>query len=119
MANESQHLLIFGVPKINIQQELKKRVERFGAIEHIRNVTQDISESSFPLEAFTEVYWIKFREIVNARKCKRYLDAKQFYGGILHISYAPEYETQCELRDKLHKRMLEVKHRQEVNSKFK
>ncbi|TMW44112.1 hypothetical protein DOY81_010805 [Sarcophaga bullata] len=61
------------------------------------------------VEQFTEVYWVKFHRIIDARKCKRFLDAKEFYGGILHISYAPEYESKEELKEKLNQRTFEIK----------
>ncbi|KAM7344700.1 RNA-binding protein 48 isoform 3-T3 [Cochliomyia hominivorax] len=32
VANESQNLLIFGVPKINLIQELKQKLSRFGGL---------------------------------------------------------------------------------------
>lgn len=110
MASESQNLLIFGVPKINLLQELKQRLLRFGKLYHVRNVTTEMIERQLELEQFTEVYWAKFYKIYEARKCKRFLDAKEFYGGILHISYAPEYETISELKEKLQKRKLEIEY---------
>lgn len=120
VANESQNLLIFGVPKINLVQELRQRLSRFGKLTHIRNVTQEMLEKQLEIEQFTEVFWSKFQKIYDARKCKRFMDAKEFYGGILHISYAPEYETKEELKDKLQKRKLEIEYtlkRNEVDGK--
>ena len=35
------------------------------------------------------------------RKAKRKLDNRSFFGGILHIAYAPEFETVEETREKL------------------
>ncbi|XP_005188417.1 RNA-binding protein 48 [Musca domestica] len=117
VANESLHLLCFGVPKINLHNELKHSFRRFGELCHVRNVTQELLDQGAELEAFTEVFWIKFKKIFNARKAKKFLDAKEFYGGILHISYAPEYETVEELREKLNHRMAEVQYRLKVNDK--
>ncbi|KNC33318.1 hypothetical protein FF38_06059 [Lucilia cuprina] len=108
VASESQYLLIFGVPKINLLQELKQRLQRFGKLYYVRNVTTEMLERQLELEQFTEVYLAKFYKIYEARKCKRFLDAKEFYGGILHISYAPEYESKEELKDKIQKRKLEI-----------
>lgn len=118
MANESQNLLIFGVPKINLLQELKQRLSRFGKLEHARNVTKDIIEKELDLEPFTEVYWVKFCKIFESRKCKRFMDAREFYGGILHISYAPEYETAEELKEKILKRSQEVKYQLKRNDQY-
>lgn len=58
----------------------------------------------YPSEEFTEVYWIRYRQIQNARIAKRKLDNYSFYGGNLHICYAPEYESVDETREKLQDR---------------
>lgn len=42
------------------------------------------------------------------RIAKRFLDGKNFFGGILHVFYAPELETIAETRQKLHQRNREV-----------
>lgn len=60
------------------------------------------------LEAFTDVFAAKFERLEVARRAKRMLDARQFYGGILHISYAPERESLQELREKMLQRRQEV-----------
>ena len=38
------------------------------------------------------------------RAAKRKLDDWSFYGGVLHVCYAPEYETVQETREKLQDR---------------
>uniref|UniRef100_A0A034VF61 RNA-binding protein 48 n=1 Tax=Bactrocera dorsalis TaxID=27457 RepID=A0A034VF61_BACDO len=116
VANESKHLLVFGVPRINLKQEIKCKLKRCGDIEFIQCVTEEVAKK-VELEAFTDVYHVKFTKVQTARFAKRYLDAQEFYGGILHISYAPEYETTNELREKLLQRKAEIKHRQQVNEK--
>lgn len=97
------------MPKINLLQELKQRLLKFGKFYHVRDITTDILAKQMDVEQFTEVYWVKFHRIFDARKCKRFLDAKEFYGGILHISYAPEYESKEELKEKLSQRTFEIK----------
>lgn len=45
VANESKHLFIFGVPKINLQNELKRKLTNFG--EHtLKCVTNEIHKIS-------------------------------------------------------------------------
>lgn len=51
---------------------------------------------------------VKFVEAANARKAKKFLDATNFYGGILHISYAPELESIEDTRTKLQRRAEDV-----------
>ncbi|XP_011186319.2 RNA-binding protein 48 [Zeugodacus cucurbitae] len=116
VANESKHLLVFGVPKINLKQEIKCKLKRCGDIEFIQCVTEEIAKK-VELEAFTDVYHVTYTKVQAARRAKRYLDAQEFYGGILHISYAPEYETTEELRQKLLQRKVEINYRQKVNEK--
>ncbi|XP_036331138.1 RNA-binding protein 48 [Rhagoletis pomonella] len=116
VANESNHLLVFGVPKINLKQEIKCKLQRCGELEFIQCVTEEVAKK-VELEAFTDVFHVKFAKVQLARLAKTYLDAQEFYGGILHISYAPEYETIDELRQKILLRKVEVKHRQRVNEK--
>lgn len=67
------------------------------------------------LEAFTDVFAVQFDRLEQARRAKRQLDAKQFFGGVLHISYAPERETSQELREKLVQRRKEIAYRIQRN----
>lgn len=87
---------------------------------------------------FTDCYHIVFQKLHVARKAKKNLDARSFYGGnhrykctnvifvwinvfwyllgILHISYAPEYESTNDVKDKLQQRISEVNYRIRINS---
>lgn len=49
-----------------------------------------------------------YKTIQSARAAKRFLDNKSFYGGILHVCYAPEYETVDDTREKLLQRNKDV-----------
>ncbi|KAL9912465.1 RNA-binding protein 48 [Glossina fuscipes fuscipes] len=119
VASESQYLLIFGVPKINLIQELKNKLRQFGSLENLKNITEKwVQTLSYELEPFTEVYCVKYKKVEEARRCKRYLDAREFYGGILHISYAPEYETLEELKSKLQQRAYEINCRIKSNQNY-
>ncbi|KAJ6410211.1 hypothetical protein OIU84_009662 [Salix udensis] len=59
-------------------------------------------------EQFTDVYWIKFRLVSNARFAKRKLDESIFLGNPLQVSYAPHFETVSDTKDKLEGRKKEV-----------
>lgn len=63
------------------------------------------------LELFTDVFSVEFVKLHEARKAKKQLDAKSFYGGTLHISYALENESVADCRSKLLQRQKEVKFR--------
>ncbi|KAM9494567.1 RNA-binding protein 48 isoform 1-T1 [Clarias gariepinus] len=95
---ESQFLLVQGVPAIGVMTELVQLFALYGVIEEYRVLDE------YPAEEFTEVYLMKFQKLTSARAAKRNTDEKSFYGGILHVCYAPEYETVEDIRKKLQDR---------------
>ncbi|CAG4970175.1 unnamed protein product [Colias eurytheme] len=102
ITKESNHLLIFGVPSLNLRQETKALFTKFGKLLQFAISTQH------PAEMFTENYHAQFEKIQSARLAKKMLDAKNFYGGSLHICYAPELETLNETKEKLLQRKRDV-----------
>ncbi|OAD52901.1 RNA-binding protein 48 [Eufriesea mexicana] len=92
--DESKHLMICGVPKLQLGEELKKLVEPYGNIKKLHVVPD------YPTEEFTEAYYVLI--------AKRFIDGKNFYGGSLHVFYAPELETISETRAKLLQRQRDV-----------
>lgn len=122
-------MLVFGVPRINLAKELTAKFKRFGEVScsictqkmaqenckyrliPVIDGSPDPSVCILPadeLEQFTDCYLVKFVAGENARKAKKFLDATSFYGGVLHISYAPELETIDETRAKLQRRAQDV-----------
>ncbi|XP_056642153.1 RNA-binding protein 48 [Diorhabda sublineata] len=99
---ESQHLYIYGVPSIGLRNELKQLCTKYGQVLSI-TVVADASN-----ELFTECYHVRYQRIQSARIAKRLLDTKSFYGGILHVCYAPECETIQETKNKLLQRKRDV-----------
>ncbi|XP_074048911.1 RNA-binding protein 48-like [Macrotis lagotis] len=95
---ESRYLLVQGVPAVGVMKELIEQFALFGAIEQYNALDE------YPAEEFTEVYLIKFQKLQSARIAKRKLDERGFFGGLLHVCYAPEFETVQETRDKLQER---------------
>ncbi|KAG4385225.1 hypothetical protein AAZX31_12G048300 [Glycine max] len=59
-------------------------------------------------EKYTDVFWIKFRLVNNARFAKRKLDDFVFFGNKLQVSYAPQFESLSDTMDKLEGRRREV-----------
>ncbi|KAG8443151.1 hypothetical protein GDO86_011817 [Hymenochirus boettgeri] len=78
--------------------ELVKLFALYGTIEEYNPLDE------YPAEEFTEVYLIKFQRLQSARVAKRKLDESSFFGGLLHVCYAPEFETVQETREKLQER---------------
>ncbi|XP_059113315.1 RNA-binding protein 48 [Peromyscus eremicus] len=95
---ESQYLLIQGVPAVGAMKELVERFALYGAIEQYNALDE------YPAEEFTEVYLIKFVKLQSARIAKKKMDEQSFFGGLLHVCYAPEFETVEETRKKLEER---------------
>ncbi|XP_044179793.1 uncharacterized protein LOC114955329 [Acropora millepora] len=93
---ESKYILVQGVPAVGASKELVELFALYGAISHYW--------MTYPAEPFTEVYWIKFQRISSARVAKKRLDNRSFFGGILHVCYAPEFETVEDTREKLQER---------------
>ncbi|XP_008072032.1 RNA-binding protein 48 isoform X1 [Carlito syrichta] len=99
---ESQYLLIQGVPAVGAMKELVERFALYGAIEQYNALDE------YPAEDFTEVYLIKFVNLQSARTAKRKMDEQSFFGGLLHVCYAPEFETVEETRKKLEERKVYI-----------
>lgn len=60
------------------------------------------------IESFTETYHAVFDSIQSARIAKKMLDTKNFYGGSLHVCYAPEFESLSQTRQKIWQRQREI-----------
>lgn len=95
---ESKYLLVQNIPIVNATQELLQLFALYGEIDEYRLL------KDYPREQFTEVYWIKYKRIQSARFGKKKLDNRSFFGGLLHVCYAPEYETVDDVREKLNER---------------
>ncbi|KAK9869658.1 hypothetical protein WA026_003406 [Henosepilachna vigintioctopunctata] len=102
IASESQHLYVYGVPKIHLRNELKSLFNKYGQILNI-HVVADVK-----VELFTECFHIQYKRIQSARIAKRLVDNKSFYGGVLHVCYAPEHESLEETKLKLQQREKDV-----------
>lgn len=94
--------MICGVPKLQLGEEIRKIVEPYGIIKKIHIVPD------YPTEKFTEAYYVQYDRIQSARIAKRFVDGKNFYGGSLHVFYAPELETVSETKAKLLQRRRDV-----------
>lgn len=101
--DESSHLLVTGVPALNLFRELKTKFLHFGEFKQFVLIPDYPSE-----EQFTETYHVQYKRIQSARIAKRLLDGVEFYGGLFHIFYAPEYETLIETKQKLVQRQKDV-----------
>ncbi|CAL8110439.1 unnamed protein product [Orchesella dallaii] len=116
--DESQHLLVHDVPSIGLTNEIKRLTAKFGVTEEVKML------SDYPCtNEFTNVYYVKYRHLREARQAKKRLDNRSFFGNLLHVCYAPEMETPVECRRKLNERFSFVqkcfKPRRDCKSQFR
>uniref|UniRef100_A0A8D8V813 RNA-binding protein 48 n=1 Tax=Cacopsylla melanoneura TaxID=428564 RepID=A0A8D8V813_9HEMI len=100
--HESNHLLIYGIPQIELHEEVTRLCRRYGEIKPVEYVNYEDKEE------FTDVFHVTYKRIQSARFAKKQIDTKNFYGNVLHVFYAPELETISETRNKLITRRKEV-----------
>ncbi|XP_046397329.1 uncharacterized protein LOC124164171 [Ischnura elegans] len=100
--DESPHILVFGVPSLGLQDDLRRVSSKFGDIKSI------VVVPGYTIDEFTDTFHIQYSRIQSARHAKRKLDGLSFYGGVLHVCYAPEMETIAETRAKLIQRRKDV-----------
>lgn len=92
---ESRYLLISNVNAVGASEDLKDACLEYGDIADFYAV------DGYETEEFTETYLVKFERIQSARITKKKLDERSFFGAVLHVCYAPEFETVFETRHKI------------------
>ncbi|XP_043703814.1 RNA-binding protein 48 isoform X2 [Telopea speciosissima] len=102
VCDESRYLIVRNVPALGCGDELLKLFGSYGEIEECKPMDEE------DCEPFTDVYWIKFVQVSNARFAKRKLDEFVFYGNRLQVSYAPYFESLSDTKEKLEGRRKEV-----------
>lgn len=96
---ESCYLLITNVNAVGAAEDLKDACLEYGDIADYHAV------DGYETEPFTEAYLVKFVRIQSARIAKKKLDERSFFGAVLHVCYAPEFETVDETRGKIEDRL--------------
>ncbi|KAJ6797174.1 Uncharacterized protein M6B38_110420 [Iris pallida] len=102
VCEESKYLIVRNVPALGCGDELSNLFASYGAILECKPMDAE------DCEAFTDVYWIKFSQVSNARFAKRKLDESVFLGNRLQISYAPQFESLSDVKEKLEGRRNDV-----------
>lgn len=102
VCDESRYLIVRNVPALGCGDDLLKLFSTYGEVEECKPMDAE------DCEEFTDVFWIKFRLISNARFAKRKLDEYVFLGNRLQVSYAPQFENPDDTKDKLECRRKEV-----------
>ncbi|XP_063938544.1 uncharacterized protein LOC108197814 isoform X2 [Daucus carota subsp. sativus] len=96
------YLIVRNVPALGCGDELLKLFGSYGEVEECKPM--DAEEC----EEYTDVFWIKFCLVNNARFAKKKLDEHVFFGNRLQVSYAPQFESLSDTKDKLEGRRREV-----------
>ncbi|CAN1320863.1 RNA-binding protein 48 [Linum perenne] len=97
-----RYLIVRNVPALGCGDELMNLFATYGDVEEVKPMDEE------DCEEFTDVYWIKFRLANNARFAKRKLDDSAFLGNKLQVSYAPQFESVSDTKEKLEGRRNEV-----------
>ncbi|XP_063587318.1 RNA-binding protein 48-like [Penaeus indicus] len=100
--DESRFLILTGIPAIRIRTEVESLCLKYGHVEFIQPLPD------YPCEAYTEAALVKYARVKSACFAKAQLDGKSFYGGVLHVFYAPELESVGDTREKLQERRKSV-----------
>ncbi|KAM0943132.1 putative RNA-binding protein [Dioscorea sansibarensis] len=102
VCDESRYLIVRNVPALGCGDELCNLFRSYGEVEECKPMDAE------DCEPFTDVYWIKFVQVNSARIAKRKLDESVFLGNRLHVSYAPDFESLSDTKEKLEGRKKEV-----------
>ncbi|KAL0897486.1 hypothetical protein Bca101_081447 [Brassica carinata] len=104
VCDDSRYMVVRNVPALGCSYDLMSLFTTYGYGEVEECKPLDAEDC----EEFTDVFWLKFRLISNARFAKRKLDESVFLGNRLQISYAPEFESHSDTKDKLETRRKDV-----------
>ncbi|CAA7053440.1 unnamed protein product [Microthlaspi erraticum] len=102
VCDESRYLIVRNVPALGCGDDLMRLFTTYGEVEECKPMDAE------DCEEFTDVYWIKFQLISNARFAKRKLDESIFLGNRLQVSYAPQFESLDDTKNKLETRRKQV-----------
>ncbi|CAI9775382.1 unnamed protein product [Fraxinus pennsylvanica] len=102
VCDESKYLIVRNVPSLGCGDELLKLFSTYGQVEECKPMDAE------DCEPYTDVYWIKYYQVDNARFAKRKLDEFVFLGNRILVSCAPQYETLSDTKEKLEGRRKEV-----------
>ncbi|KAM0864233.1 hypothetical protein ACQ4PT_044040 [Festuca glaucescens] len=102
VCDESKYLVVRNVPALGCGDELGTLFSTYGPLEECKPMDAE------DCEEYTDVFFIKFSQVSNARFAKRKLDESAFLGNRLQVSYAPQFESVEDTKEKLEVRRKEV-----------
>uniref|UniRef100_K3X651 RNA-binding protein 48 n=1 Tax=Globisporangium ultimum (strain ATCC 200006 / CBS 805.95 / DAOM BR144) TaxID=431595 RepID=K3X651_GLOUD len=111
--NESRYVVVRNIPALGVIDDLLTRFSLYGKIceyrilDHPDDRPLDDGASAEQEEEddrFTDMVWIQYETVNNARHAKARGVQKPFFGSILRVSYAPHFETKDDTMLKLRQR---------------
>ncbi|RLN87872.1 hypothetical protein BBJ28_00016214 [Nothophytophthora sp. Chile5] len=123
VASESRYVVVRNVPALGVIDDLLKRLSLYGkvceyrlldhpddrhaALQHVPGETHAEATAACDDDAehqFTDVVWVQYETVNNARHAKVRGVQKPFFGSRLQISYAPQFESRADTAAKLAQR---------------
>lgn len=95
----NRYLIVDNVPAYGNMDAVTDMFAQYGTIEEIYTLDEENDNQ------LVDIYWIKYKDIADARKAKLKLHSTSFLGNLIYVRYAPEYETLDDTRMKLNDRM--------------
>lgn len=116
--SESRYVLVRNIPALGVIDDLLKRLSLYGKVceyrmlDHADDLPNDDDDDSDANakhcrdddDRFTDAVWIQYETVNNARHAKVRAVQKPFFGSMLHIAYAPQFETRGDTMRKLTQR---------------
>ncbi|CAM0146320.1 unnamed protein product [Urochloa decumbens] len=102
VCDESKYLIVRNVPSLGCGDDLANLFGTYGPVEECKPMDAE------DCEPYTDVFFIKFSQVSNARFAKRKLDEAVFLGNRLQVTYAPHFESLLDTKEKLEVRRKEA-----------
>ncbi|CAN6271110.1 unnamed protein product [Urochloa humidicola] len=102
VCDESKYLVVRNVPSLGCGDDIANLFGTYGPVEECKPMDAE------DCEPYTDVFFIKFSQVSNARFAKRKLDESVFLGNRLQVTYAPHFESLLDTKEKLEVRRKEV-----------
>uniref|UniRef100_A0A0E0FZW0 RNA-binding protein 48 n=1 Tax=Oryza nivara TaxID=4536 RepID=A0A0E0FZW0_ORYNI len=125
VCDESKYLIVRNVPSLGCGDDLANLFATYGPVDESVSSSSHLYHTTTclctPMDAedcdpYTDVFFIKFSQVSNARFAKRKLDESVFLGNRLQVSYAPQFESLLDTKEKLEVRRKEVLGRMKSSS---
>ncbi|BAF07530.1 uncharacterized protein [Oryza sativa Japonica Group] len=110
VCDESKYLIVRNVPSLGCGDDLANLFATYGPVDECTPMDAE------DCDPYTDVFFIKFSQVSNARFAKRKLDESVFLGNRLQVSYAPQFESLLDTKEKLEVRRKEVLGRMKSSS---